>query len=114
MRSDLIRLREQVDPFIAELSRLSSVLDSLEPNHVAGESDLNDVVRAAVGELVAHLDAYGGEQKYRDIQRLLAEVRNSSTDIRLLMRLSDEIPVIAHLVDGFIQLLVTLKQQGLH
>jgi len=113
LRTELLRLREQINPFIAEFSRLSSVLDSLEPDHASGQSQSDDAVRAAVGEFVAYLDAKGGEQKYLDLQRLLEEVRASSTDIRLLMQLSNELPVIAHLLDGYLQLLFKLKRQGL-
>ncbi|MFN0071959.1 MAG: FHA domain-containing protein [Chloroflexota bacterium] len=112
LRAQLTRLREDLGPFISDLSALTRLLDSIEIPPRTVRNDANSELKDAVDAFVTHLDGFGGEAKYRALEELLHEVRGSNTDIRLLMRLSDELPALVHLLDGYLELLSTLKIRG--
>jgi hypothetical protein len=51
----------------------------------------------------------GGEERYRDLRRLLEALRGDPHDLKLLLQLADELPAIDRLVQVYLRALSSLR-----
>jgi pSer/pThr/pTyr-binding forkhead associated (FHA) protein len=112
-------LREQLTGLNRDLGsyiqRLETVADSLN----ALEGQLSDARPAAsagplpslLQELRDELAAAGGIDQYRALEALLDELRADPTDLRLLLRLSDQLPLVNSLLQAYLRALAALDRK---
>jgi pSer/pThr/pTyr-binding forkhead associated (FHA) protein len=96
MARDLAACLQRLDALAAEL-RATRGQRSGSPSAGAPEElleplrDFRDAVAAA-----------GGPEQYAELQALLAELQPSPTDLRLLLRLADQLPLVGALVSAYL------------
>src|SRR5262249_8540335 len=95
-RSELAQLRRELGLLGERLETLDRLASSLDQGLDRAEAASRP--SPVLQQLSAELTAEGGAERYRDLQRLLDELQSDPTDIKLLVRLSDELPAINRLV----------------
>jgi pSer/pThr/pTyr-binding forkhead associated (FHA) protein len=95
--------REALGQLRREFGLLGERLDTVDRLASSLEQQLERAESASrpsplLQQLTAELTAAGGAERFRDLRRLLDELQREPTDIKLLVRLSDELPAINRLV----------------
>jgi hypothetical protein len=100
---ELASARAELGDLRRELGRLGERLESAERLATSLEERLDAVESAGrssplLDELRDELESAGGDENFRTLQRLLDELRGDTGDIKLLVRLSDELSSINRLL----------------
>jgi hypothetical protein len=103
LRAALAAALERADALSARVQELS-----LQSAPAGDRTDLASVL----SKLNQDLETQGGEERYRDLRRLLDELRQDPTDLKLLLRLADELPAIDRLVQVYLRALSSLRTLG--
>jgi hypothetical protein len=108
VREELVDFERSLTPFVQRLEALSASVKALtgeEPADERSATPKRPVLPDAWRGLAAELEAEGGAERYGRLQRLLAELQSAPSDLRLLLRVSDELPAIIHLVEVYLRAL---------
>ena len=109
VREELSKLRCDLGPFIKRLNALADSISALESRPAGVAGLIPSEPAPALRRLLDEIEAEDGDERYRELQRLLDELRSSPTDLRLLLRLSDELPAISRLLQIYLQVLSALR-----
>jgi len=112
VREELADFEHSLGPFLQRLQALGVAVSGLtselaEERRVAVKPA---VLPDSVRQLAADLEAVGGPERYRAVQRLLDELRSAPTDVKLLFRLSEELPAIIALVEAYLRAVDVLRE----
>jgi pSer/pThr/pTyr-binding forkhead associated (FHA) protein len=109
LRRQVSELKRDLDPFIRRLQALADSAEAVEQRPPAARQ-LRPPGPAALRELVAELDAIGGPEDYRELTFLLDSLYARPADPALLRRLSDQIPRLSRLLNGYLRALSLLRE----
>lgn len=111
VRDELAKLRGDLGPFIQRLNDLSRSVEAFEDQALAGAASNFGVAGSPmVSRLMAELEAEGGAERYQALQSLLEELRGDPTDLRLLLRLSDDLPLVTRLLEVYLRALSLIEE----
>ena len=101
LRRELSLFRERLDTAGRLATSLEGRLDAVA---AAGRSS------PLLGELRDELESGGGAEAFRTLQRLLDELQGDAGDIKLLIRLADELPSINRLLQLYVRTLSLVRR----
>lgn len=116
VREGLAQLDRDLAPFIERLTALAEAASVLERQ--LGDADAAPVrspgsgaIPPPLSRLVSELEAEGGQERYRELRRLLEELASSPTDVNLLLQVADQAPAIRRLLDLHRELLTLARPE---
>ena len=109
LRGQLAELNRDLGDFVQRLDTLAESLTALEGRFPDSQGSARPgPLPQPIQELFDELAAAGGVDRYRDLQALLEELNKTPTDLRLLLRLSDQLPTMTTLVGVYLRALAAL------
>jgi predicted component of type VI protein secretion system len=108
LQAQLDRLRQELGPFIERLSALSTAAAAS-----SGGVGSGSATPPALQALLDDVQANGGPERYQELEHLLDELRSDPHDLRLLLRLSEELPIIARLLQTYLRALSIAREMKL-
>jgi len=104
-RRELAQVGRELGPFIHRLDNLAELVRELEAGIAQLGPPLDPPVPPLLRQLNAELETADGQARYRKLQRLLDDLRADPGDVKLLLRLSEELPTISRLVEVYLETL---------
>ena len=104
-RRELAQVGRELGPFIHRLDNLAELVRELEAGIAQLGPPPDPPVLPLLRQLTAELETPDGQARYRKLQRLLDDLRADPGDVKLLLRLSEELPTISRLVEVYLETL---------
>jgi hypothetical protein len=104
-RRELAQVGRELGPFIHRLDNLAELVRELEAGIAQLGPPPDPPVPPLLRQLTAELETADGQARYRKLQRLLDDLRADPGDVKLLLRLSEELPTISRLVEVYLETL---------
>ena len=111
-RDEVAALERDLDVMMQQLNSLAVSFSALQSRLARMESPTRPTVLPALRQFSSELECEGGVDRYRELQGLLDELRSDPTDLKLLLRLSEELPAIRHLVQAYLRAHSAVREMG--
>jgi pSer/pThr/pTyr-binding forkhead associated (FHA) protein len=109
-RAEVAALERDLDLMIQQFDSLAVSFSALQARLARIELPARPAVLPALRQFSSELECEGGVDRYRELQGLLDELRSDPTDLKLLLRLSEELPAISHLVQAYLRALSLVRE----
>jgi ABC transport system ATP-binding/permease protein len=109
----LAALQDELGSFVERLNALAALGSALESRLSTVELPAGrPEILPEVSRLTAELEAEGGLDRYRLLENLVKELRAAPNDLKLLLRLSEELPAIDRSVQVCLWMLNLVREQA--